>query len=483
MKRLFALMMISMLFIHSSLLHGQDRLDSKRAQAALERAVEFYRENVSVSGGSVFRVSSDLTKREGENKVGPSEAWIEPPGTSAVGMAYLKGWQLTGEPLFFDAMLETADALVRGQLESGGWGENIEFDPLLRKNYFYRTDHRTNIAKRRNRTTFDDNKSQSSLELLMSVDRELEFKNAQIHEAALYALDSFAKAQYPNGAWPQQYTQAHDASDFPVGKARFPKTWSRTYKRSSYSRFYTLNDNTISDVIEMMMAAHTIYGDERWAEAARHGGDFLIAAQLPDPQPGWAQQYNVEMEPVWARKFEPPAITGGESQGVINTLMTLYDWTGDQKYLAPVPMAIAYYRSLLLKDGRLARFYEIGTDKPLYFTREYKLVYTDDDLPTHYGFKVRSNLDRLEARYKQLVTDGPSKSFLVARARKSRLSKDLTKRTEKIVKDLDKRGAWVEKGTLKNFKGEEQVDKVIDTRTYARNVLTLAEFIAASQEK
>lgn len=480
MKRMFLLMMLTSIF-RPSLLYGQDRMDSKRAQAALERAVTFYRENVSVSGGSVFRVSSDLTKREGENKVGPREVWIEQPGTAAVGMAYLKGWQLTGDPLFLDAMLETAGALVQGQLESGGWGENIEFDPLLRKNYFYRTDHRTNIAKRRNRTTFDDNKSQLSLEFLMSVDRELEFKNASIHEAALYALDTFAKAQYPNGAWPQQYTEAHDASNFPVGKAKFPKTWSRTYKRSSYSRFYTLNDNTISDVIEMMMAAHTIYGDDRWAAAARHGGDFLIAAQLPDPQPGWAQQYNIEMEPVWARKFEPPAITGGESQGVINTLMTLYDWTGEQKYLDPVPRAIAYYRSVLLKDGQLARFYEIGTDKPLYFTREYKLVYTDNDLPTHYAFKVGSNLDRLDSRYKQLVKDGPSRSFSVAKARKPRLSKDLTKRAEKIVKALDKRGAWVEKGTLRNFRGDDQVDKVIDSRTYARNVLTLAMYIAASR--
>ena len=51
---------------------------------------------------------------------------------------------------------------------------------------------------------------------------------------------------------------------------------------------------------------------------------FLLLAQLPEPQPGWAQQYNIEMEPEWARKFEPPAVTGGESQKVIATLLTLF---------------------------------------------------------------------------------------------------------------------------------------------------------------
>ena len=45
------------------------------------------------------------------------------------------------------------------------------------------------------------------------------------------------------------------------------------------------------------------------------------------------------MEPVWARKFEPPAVTGGESAGAIRTLVDLYVITGDKKYLGPLPAA------------------------------------------------------------------------------------------------------------------------------------------------
>ena len=40
------------------------------------------------------------------------------------------------------------------------------------------------------------------------------------------------------------------------------------------------------------------------------------------------------------------------------------------------------------------------SNKPLHFTREYELTYSDDDLPTHYGFKVGSKLDELENRYR-----------------------------------------------------------------------------------
>ena len=33
----------------------------------------------------------------------------------------------------------------------------------------------------------------------------------------------------------------------------------------------------------------------------------------------------------------------------------------------PVPRAIQYFRKSQLKDGRLARFYELQTNRPLYF--------------------------------------------------------------------------------------------------------------------
>lgn len=462
--------------------HAAEAQDLSEQQVldAIQKAVNFYRSHVSVHGGSVYRVSADLSKREGEAKVGAQEAWIQPPATPTVGLTYLQAWQMTGLDIFSESMREVTEALIRGQLESGGWSENIEFDPAKRGRYAYRVDSVDGQQKRHNRTTFDDNKSQSALRFLMLLDRELQFQDAAVHEAARYALDAFQRAQYPNGAWPQRYSEFPDPNT-PVRPARFPADWNRTYEKVSYTHFYTLNDNTVCDLIELMLTTHDVYKEPQWLQSAKRGGDFLLLAQLPEPQPGWAQQYDLEMEPMWARKFEPPAITGSESQRVIDTLMTLYDRTGDQKYLEPVPRALEYYRSLLLLSGQLARFYELGTDRPLYFTRDYRLVYTDDDLPTHYGFKVGSKLDRLEQRFHKLRQSGPSMQAEIPSAKPPRMTSKLRARAAHSIAALDDRGAWVEPGQLRNFAGDEQVAEVIDTRTYIRNLTVLAECFGAMQ--
>ncbi len=267
-------MTVVLIFLNACVLNAQEPPSREQAMKTLQKAIRFYRENVSVQGGSVYRVSADLEKREGEGRVGAREAWIEPPATGATGMAYVRAWNLTNLPVFKDAMLETADGLVRGQLESGGWGENIEFDPLLRPRYAYRVDHRTSLEKLQNRSTFDDNKSQSSLECLMLTDKALGFENAQIHEAAMYALHAFVEAQYSNGAWPQRFSEAQDPDRNAQLKASFPDSWSRTYQKISYTKFYTLNDNTIADIIRLMLLAYEIYEDEQWLNAALRGGHF-----------------------------------------------------------------------------------------------------------------------------------------------------------------------------------------------------------------
>ena len=93
----------------------------------------------------------------------------------------------------------------------------------------------------------------------------------------------------------------------------------------------------MSDMIDTMLLAHRVYQDDRYLDAARQAGDFLILAQMPDPQPAWAQQYDAQMHPVWGRKFEPPAISGGESQEILFALMRLYAATGEKISSNPSP--------------------------------------------------------------------------------------------------------------------------------------------------
>jgi hypothetical protein len=462
---------------------GAAEITPESATAALNKAVAYFREHCSNDGGYVFRVSADGKIRQGEEPVGPHTAWLQPPGTPAVGRAYLQAYQLTREPKLLDAAKETADALIRTQLVSGGWEDALEFDSAERPKHAFRADLGPNAkaGKLKNTTTFDDNKSQSAIQFLMQLDRELGFKDARLHEATLYALDAFVKAQFPNGAWPQRYGEFPAAAEHPVRKASFPESWPREFGGVKYSSFYTLNDGTISDVITSMLDAYDVYGDQRYLDAAKRGGDFLLLAQLPEPQPGWAQQYDDAMHPVWARKFEPPALTGSESQGVLRSLMQLYRRTADKKYLEPIPRALAYYRKCVLPDGQLARFYEIGTNKPLYFTKDYVLTYSDSDMPTHYAFKVSNKLDGLEAEFQKVSETPADKLWKPATVSAPKPSKTITQKAEAAISSLNNRGAWVEQGSIKTLDGKTVETEVIESDTFIKNLTALANYIASER--
>lgn len=166
---------------------SQEPIDPTSATDAMHRAIDFFQAEVSSHGGYVFRVSADLSLREGEEKVGNSTAWIEPPATPAVGQAYLDAYTLTGDSVALAAAKETAKALLQGQMISGGWSESIEFEPETRKRFAYRVDS-PDVGKRRNFTTFDDDKTQSAIRFLMRLDAAIEQQDAAIHEAVHRAL-------------------------------------------------------------------------------------------------------------------------------------------------------------------------------------------------------------------------------------------------------------------------------------------------------
>ena len=452
------------------------------AEAALRRAVTFFHEKVAVEGGYVYRYSADLTKREGEGKVGMSTVWVQPPGTPAVGMALVDAYEWTGSDfkVCLDAARDAAMCLVKGQLHSGGWTSRIDFDPSARKRMAYRIDVArlpggVPAKKMRNYSTLDDDKTQAALRCLIRYDHATGFKDKVIHEATKRALESVLAAQFPNGGWPQGYTGPAAPGRYEPRKASYAPDGKYT-REKAYWDFVTLNDDLIRDAVDTLALAEKVYGDERCRAAIERAGRFLILAQMPEPQPGWAQQYDWDMRPCWARRFEPPAITGGESQGAMRTLMRIYELTGDRQYLAPLPKALAYYKRSLLPDGRLARFYEPMTNKPLYFNRQYELTYKDDDLPTHYGFKVTSKLDQIEAKYKDLTA-----SEWKPPSGKRHPPKVSAAKARAIIQALDERGAWVEDGSLRYWGKGDPTKRVISSATFAENVRALAGYVAGTR--
>ncbi len=447
----------------------------EEAASALKRAVEFYRGKVAVHGGYVYRYSDDLAKREGEGKVETEKVWVQPPGTRSVGRAYLEAHELLGEEYLLRAARDAAECLIQGQLRTGGWRESIEFDPKERKKFAYRVEKER--ERQNNHTTFDDDKTQSAMRLLMRLDQVLKFKDEKLHEASLFALDSVVKAQFPSGGWGQGYDSFPSPADYPVKPASYPESWSRTYPGGKYWYFYTLNDNAMADTIDSLLLAGKIYGEPKYRNAAIKGGEFLILAQMPEPQPAWAQQYDFDMHPCWARKFEPASITGGESQGAIRILMRLFVETGDKKFLAPIPKALDYLERSRLPNGRMARFYELKTNKPLYFTKTYELTCDDTDLPTHYGFKLDQLRRECDSTAK--MTEKELAARREVKPSKPKSSASMEAQVKKLIESLDDRGAWVEDGQLKYHGKDDPTRRVIDSGTFIRNVGTLSRYLAA----
>ena len=152
---------------------------------------------------------------------------------------------------------------------------------------------------------------------LLRADQALQFRDAKIHDSLQFALTSLLQAQYPNGGWPQGYDHFPDRQQFPVRRASFPDDWPRTWPGSQeYWYRYTLNDNLLQDLIGTLFEVARVGADPaaddafrtlaaRCQAATEKAGDYLILAQLPEPQPAWAQQYDFQMHPAWAGSSSP----------------------------------------------------------------------------------------------------------------------------------------------------------------------------------
>jgi PelA/Pel-15E family pectate lyase len=375
---------------------------------------------------------------------------------------------------------EVALALIYGQLQSGGWTNCIDFDPQGTRVARYRSGQ----GRGRNFSSLDDDQSQSAIRLLIRVDRAHQFQHAAIHDAVNIALDALLMAQFANGAFPQGWEGPVEGEQ-PQVRARLPDDDWRTAERiKNYWDMYTLNDGLAGSVGKALIEAHETYHDEQYKTALMRLGDFLLLAQLPEPQPAWCQQYNYQMQPIWARRFEPPAISGHESQDVLLALIAIHQYTGDPKYLEPVPRAIRYLRGSLLPDGRLSRYYELRTNRPLYMRRrgnEYSLTYDDSDLPAHYSWKTKPRLDEIESLHGAAL-HGAS---LPGDAQERPTADSLAQRAQSILDALDPQGRWISTFGGERLAGSPQFqpgDHYISSAVFSENLELLSEYLSLVQD-
>ena len=401
----------------------------------LRKGIEYYH-SISTRGGYLWEYTVDLSERWGEGEATDTQIWVQPPGTPDVGDALLRAYKSTGERFYLSCVENAADALIWGQKAPGGWEYKIDFNKNYTNNY----------------CTFDDNNTQSALRFLMALD--IVIQKESLHNAVIKGLNMMLESQFENGAWPQWY---------PL--------------RGGYHDFYTFNDNAMNDCINVMFDAHKHYGKVEYLERVKKAGDLIILSQYPSPQPGWGQQYNHSLEIDWARSFEPPAVCSAVTRRNIDTLIEIYLYTGLEKYLSTIPAAIEWLENSPLSEGIWARFYEIGTNIPIYCDRDRKIVYDINELGeerrTGYSWQSGYGIESTINKYNKLKAIG-REEYLKEREEtlstgelQSRLN-SLASSCRNIINSQDGNGRWVSDGRIKSSDFIKNINKLCDyVETYS----------------
>ena len=236
--------------------------------------------------------------------------------------------------------------------------------------------------------TFDNSATIGELRFLARAFRAT--NEPRYRQAFLKGLSHILEAQYPTGGWPQFY---------PLSKG--------------YHRHITFNDNAMVRILELLrdVSESSDYGFletescTKAKVAVTKGIDCILRTQIKqdDKLTAWCAQHNEKtLEPAWARSYEPPSISGAESVGVVRFLMSVEEPT--PAIIAAVEGAVGWFRNTEIQGIRLetftdaegqddkrvvadpdagplwARFYEIGSNRPIFLDRDSVVRYTFSEI-------------------------------------------------------------------------------------------------------
>jgi hypothetical protein len=463
----------------------------------MKRATQFMMDTVSLRGGFVWKVSLDLKERYGELKARDSMIWVEPPGTPSVGLMLIEAYKATRDDDYLAYADRVAGALIWGQLPSGGWHYFIDFDmPGVQRYYdefFSRCWGWQEYLHYYGNGTFDDKTTASATQFLLRLyDVTLDPK---YKPPLVKALGFICDAQYPNGAWPQRYP---------------PKNEFAKDSHEDYTSYYTFNDGVISNNIDTLLEAARTLGNDTYREAARRGMDFYIISQLPRPQAGWAQQYDLKMKPAWGRTFEINAVCAAQTAENVRDLLRFYRISGDRRYLDPVPRALDWLDSAVIQKtpGNTHThtfFYELGTNRPVYMRRigdtykDIRFVKTYDPKGAYpYGVRLTIDVEALRKEYQRIARLSPAQARAEVDKETTARDPDLNRistrvdyktsakdaqEIESLIRSLDERGGWpveVDVFDVIDFqKNPPRVFKGYDTGTYVARMYRLINYLRA----
>ena len=285
-------------------------------------------------------------------------------------------------------IIKIADNILLFQKNNGGWPKNYDMCAVLTEEQI------TSVQDGKNEinTTFDNGATYSQVNYLAYAYTKTKIEKYK--NACIKGIEFVLKAQYQNGGWPQF----------------FPET-------SGYRKYITFNDGAmigIMEILQMIVIGSPEYSfldneiRSRVKIAFYKGIDCILKCQIEESgvKNVWCQQHdNIDFHPQSARSFEPAAICNGESAGIVKLLMSLDN--PSEEIINSVQSAIRWFEEstiygirvdwvdstradfiyhstnkdrVVVEDSNAppiwARFYELGTHKPLFSRREGIIVYS-----------------------------------------------------------------------------------------------------------
>ena len=299
-----------------------------------------------------YPFDGDLLSEEDRTAVQAALGRI-PPQTAINRFLYSAYSLRTAEWWSSEEAVRIADNLLSWQVPAGGWWENVAmhvlpFDPE-------RMVRSLSASGTTERGTFDDH---GTIDPMRFLARVYEATNLErFRESFHRGLDFILAAQYPSGGWPQSFPD-------PPG----------------YNAYVTFNDQAMINILRLIqeiIERRPPFGFveegyiERLRTAFEKGIGYILKAQIEvdGRLTAWGQQHDpVTYEPRSARVFEPVAITGAESVPIVEFLLTLPD--PPDAVRRSILSALEWFEAARLPDGRWARFYEIGTGRPIFAGRD-----------------------------------------------------------------------------------------------------------------
>jgi len=327
--------------------------------AAMRKSSDYLANKVSLNGGYLWMYTEDFSEQFGEVPARKSQVWIQGT-TPRMGELFLDIYRITGDKTYLDYAKRVAGVLIYGQHPMGGWHYFIDFDRKGLDEWYKKTASQffrgyEEFRHYYGNCTYDDDVTQGSTAFLLHL--YMETMDPAYFGPLKKALDFILISQYPNGGWPQRYPLmydfVHDGLD-------------------DYTSNYTLNDDAMNNTIDVLLEAYDALGNKEYLEAARRGGDFFIISQGPTEIPAWSEQYDMNVQPDWGRTHEPPAFGARQTAHTVEMLMKLFLFTGDRRYLRPIPANLEWMESSKLKvldngDYEMARYYDPQTRLPIDF--------------------------------------------------------------------------------------------------------------------